>query len=63
MNIETRMNGITENWQFYKVYRNYHAAFCEIGLVKNQGFAGAIIRDMKNGRYTIFTINFKGAKV
>lgn len=62
MDIEQRIVHLTDKWQFHKVYRNYHEAFCDIGNVKNQGFAAVKIQDMSNEHYSIFTISFKGVK-
>lgn len=58
------MNINTNLWELYAVYAEYHEAFCMIGFAKNQGYAGALIREYGNGQYAIYTLKMiKGAKI
>lgn len=58
------MNVNTNFWELYETYQTYHEAFCMIGFAKNQGYAGALIREMSNGHYAVYTLKMqKGAKL
>lgn len=58
------MNINTNFWELFDTYQTYHEAFCMIGFAKNQGYAGVLIRELSDGRYSIYTLKMvKGAKL
>lgn len=58
------MNVNTNFWELYESYQTYHEAFMMIGFVKNQGYAGVLIRELSGDRYAIYTLKMrKGAKL
>lgn len=58
------MNINSNLWELHTTYQTYHEAFSMIGFVKNQGYAGVLMRELSESRYAIFTLKMtKGAKI
>lgn len=50
----------TMRWAFYQSFTNYHDAWINIGNARNAHQEPAMIRDMRDGTFAIFTL--KGIK-